>query len=65
MACLTEWRLAMAADLLRAGRDSIESVSRQVGYGNAFAFSAAFKRRHGVPPREFRNGSAASARHMG
>ncbi|HZC71786.1 MAG TPA: AraC family transcriptional regulator [Jatrophihabitans sp.] len=54
MAYLTEWRLTMAADLLRDSRESIESIARRVGYGNAFAFSTAFKRAHGATPRDYR-----------
>lgn len=59
MAYLTEWRLAMAADLLRDSRDTIQAVSRRVGYGNAFAFSTAFKRQYGTAPRDFRTSAPA------
>ena len=55
MAYLTAWRLARAADLLRAGGLSVEQVAHEVGYANAFAFSAAFKREHGRSPRAFRS----------
>ena len=48
---LTRWRMALAADLLAADDTGIEQVARQVGYGSAFALSAAFKRHHGVSPR--------------
>ena len=54
MAYLAQWRLESAADLLRSGSNTVEQVARQVGYTNAFAFSAAFKREHGVSPRAFR-----------
>ncbi|MFJ3278005.1 helix-turn-helix transcriptional regulator [Streptomyces halstedii] len=37
---LTGWRLALAADLLREGDDTVESVARAVGYGGSFAFGA-------------------------
>ncbi|MET0900958.1 MAG: AraC family transcriptional regulator [Mycobacterium sp.] len=47
---LTGWRLALAADLLRAGDDTIAAVARQVGYSTPFAFSSAFKRAYGVSP---------------
>ncbi|MBJ8345957.1 AraC family transcriptional regulator [Antrihabitans sp. YC2-6] len=57
MAFLTEWRLALAADLLRESDAPIESIARQVGYGSAFALSTAFKREHGVSPREHRLGA--------
>ncbi|MFE6712180.1 AraC family transcriptional regulator [Streptomyces sp. NPDC057695] len=54
MGYLTGWRLALAADLLRDSDATIESVARQVGYGGAFALSAAFKRVRGVSPQEHR-----------
>jgi AraC-like DNA-binding protein len=61
MAYLTEWRLALAADLLRGGDSTVEQVGRRVGYGSPFAFTAAFKRVHGLPPRDFRMRARASA----
>lgn len=58
MAYLTQWRLALAADLLLEPSATVESVARQVGYGSAFALSTAFKRVRGVSPREYRLRSA-------
>jgi len=61
MTYLTGWRLALAADLLREPDATLTAVARQVGYGSAFALSAAFKRIRGVSPREHRaRGSAPS-----
>lgn len=54
MAFVTEWRLALAADLLRESDATIESVARQVGYSTAFALSTAFKRHYGVSPKQHR-----------
>ncbi|QIS17986.1 AraC family transcriptional regulator [Nocardia terpenica] len=54
MAFLTEWRLALAADLLHESDATVEAIARRVGYGSAFALSAAFKRHFGVSPREHR-----------
>jgi AraC-like DNA-binding protein len=54
MAFLTEWRLAVAADLLREPDATVGAVARQVGYGSPFALSAAFKRVRGVSPQEHR-----------
>src|SRR5947208_5106629 len=55
MAYLAGWRLALAADLLRQQPDAtIGSVAHQVGYGSAFALSAAFKREFGVSPQRYR-----------
>lgn len=51
---LTNWRLALAADLLRDPETTIGTVARHVGYSTPFALSAAFKRAHGVSPREYR-----------
>lgn len=59
MSYLAEWRLSLAADLLIETTDTIEVVSRRVGYANAFGFSTAFKRRFGQSPREFRQSAAA------
>ena len=54
MTYLTEWRLALAADLLREPGATIGSVAQQVGYGSPFALSAAFKRVRGVSPQQHR-----------
>jgi AraC-like DNA-binding protein len=54
MAFLTAWRLALAADLLTEPGATVGSVARRVGYGSAFALSAAFKRERGESPREHR-----------
>ncbi|HLL67308.1 MAG TPA: AraC family transcriptional regulator [Micromonosporaceae bacterium] len=62
MAFLTGWRLALAADLLREPGVTVGAVARQVGYGSAFAFSAAFKRVRGVSPQEHRAAVAPDTR---
>lgn len=54
MTYLTSWRIAIAADQLRGSDATIESIARNVGYANAFALSAAFKRVRGVSPRRHR-----------
>lgn len=54
MAFLTEWRLALAADLLLEPHATIASVAGKVGYSTPFALSAAFKRERGHSPREHR-----------
>ncbi|PWW56894.1 AraC family transcriptional regulator [Actinokineospora spheciospongiae] len=52
---LTRWRMALAADLLvEREATTVAEVARTVGYSDAFAFSAAFKRTRGVSPSEFR-----------
>jgi AraC-like DNA-binding protein len=52
---LTDWRMALAADLL-TGSDTatVAAVARRVGYADAFGFSAAFKRFHGCSPSAYR-----------
>ncbi|HCT77821.1 MAG TPA: AraC family transcriptional regulator [Micromonosporaceae bacterium] len=56
MTFLAGWRLDLAADLLREPDATVGKVARQVGYGSAFALSAAFKRVRGVSPQEHRAG---------
>jgi AraC-like DNA-binding protein len=56
MAFLTGWRLSLAADLLREPDTTVGAVAQQVGYGNAFALSTAFKRVHGLSPQQHRVG---------
>jgi AraC-like DNA-binding protein len=58
MTYLTEWRLALAADLLRQSDGTLDAVARQVGYGSGFALSSAFKRVRGISPQEHRTASA-------
>lgn len=52
MSFLTGWRLALAADLLRESDTTVGAVADKVGYGSPFALSTAFKRVHGISPRE-------------
>ncbi|MCP2341731.1 AraC family transcriptional regulator [Actinomadura rupiterrae] len=61
MTYLTGLRLAHAADLLRGGDLTLEAIARKVGYGSAFALSAAFKRERGVSPQEYRSGDYPDA----
>ena len=61
MTYLREWRLALAADLLREPSATLDAVARQVGYGDGFALSTAFTRVRGVSPREHRTGSRVPA----
>ena len=58
---LTEWRMALAADLLAESSATVAAVAHQVGYADAFGFSAAFKRVHGISPSECRSRCAATA----
>ena len=59
---LTRWRMTLAADLLTERESvTVAEVARGVGYSDAFAFSAAFKRTRGVSPSVFRRASAPPA----
>lgn len=58
---LTRWRLTLAADALTSSDDGLEAIARRVGYGSAFALSAAFKRRHGVSPSVYRRQQVPAA----
>jgi AraC-like DNA-binding protein len=57
---LTGWRIALAADLLRASDDTVDAVARKVGYGSGFALSTAFKRIRGISPQQYRLGVVRS-----
>ena len=54
MTFLTEWRLALAADLLCEPDATVSTVAPKVGYSSPFALSTAFKRVRGVSPQEHR-----------
>ncbi len=55
---LTGLRLLRARTELSTTALNIEEISGKIGYSDAYAFSHAFKRRFGMSPRAFRNGSA-------
>lgn len=57
---LTRWRISLAADLLVATDLTLEAVAARVGYANAFALSAAFKRLRGISPSRFRASARAA-----
>ena len=59
MQYLTRWRLALAAEALRTGSDSVARVAERNGYDTEAAFSRAFKREFGVPPSAWRRGAPA------
>lgn len=59
MTYLRDWRIALAADLLRSTDLTVDAIARRVGYANAFALSVAFKRARGTSPSRHRAGEAA------
>ncbi len=59
MQYLTQWRMALAAHLLRSGRLSLTRIVEQIGYESEAAFSRAFKREYGAPPGTWRRLGAA------
>ena len=59
MTFLTNWRIAVAADLLLEPGATVGSVARQVGYRSPFALSAAFKRVRGISPQQHRAAALA------
>lgn len=48
LACVAQWRLSVAAELIQAGRP-LKAVADEVGYGSASALTRAFARVHGAP----------------
>jgi len=61
MQYLTRWRLALAAQALRSGREAIMRIAERAGYESEAAFSRAFKREFGTPPAAWRNQAADMA----
>ena len=47
-------RLTRAAEQMRMTNETIGDIARQCGYPNQLHFSQAFKKRYGLPPREWR-----------
>jgi AraC-like DNA-binding protein len=54
MQYLAQWRMQLAASLLRSTTASLAEIAEQVGYGSETALSHAFKRWLGVAPAPFR-----------
>ena len=56
---LAQWRIQLAASLLRSGKSSIAEIADRVGYGSEAALSRAFKRQVGVAPALYRRAESA------
>jgi AraC-like DNA-binding protein len=61
MGYLTDWRLHVAADLLRETTLGIAAIAYQIGYESEEAFNRAFKRAMGKPPAAWRRARAPEA----
>jgi AraC-like DNA-binding protein len=61
MQYLTQWRIQLAANLLRTGTAGIAEIAERVGYGSEGALSRAFKRWVGMAPAPYRRGEAVAA----
>jgi AraC-like DNA-binding protein len=64
MQYLANWRMQVAATLLRNTNATVASVAQDVGYDSEAAFARAFKRLVGRPPAAWRRHKAASALSM-
>jgi AraC-like DNA-binding protein len=53
---LAQWRIQLAASLLRSTKLGIAEIAERVGYGSETALSRAFKRTVGVAPAPYRRG---------
>ncbi|HEY1666971.1 MAG TPA: AraC family transcriptional regulator [Trebonia sp.] len=60
MQYLTDWRMALARDLLLAQDATLDKIAAQVGYSSAYAFATAFRRHHGEPPRRWQQRETAA-----
>ena len=61
MRYLGQWRLQLAAHLLRTTAQTLPAIAGRVGYESEAAFSRAFKRSLGRPPASFRAQSRGAA----
>ena len=57
---LTSWRIQLAADRLRNGKDPIARIAVDSGYESEAAFNRAFKRVTGLTPGRWREGGGDS-----
>lgn len=56
------WRMRMAANMLRDGRDNTANIAFAVGFNSEAAFNRAFKREFGEPPATWRRRVEAEQR---
>jgi AraC-like DNA-binding protein len=58
MQYLTNWRMQVAAGLLRSSNATVATIALDVGYDSEAAFARAFKRATGLPPAAWRRSVA-------
>ena len=61
MRYLAQWRLQLAAHMLRTTTETVPEIAGRVGYESDAAFSRAFKRGLGEPPASWRTRSRGTA----
>jgi AraC-like DNA-binding protein len=59
MQYLKDWRMQLAANLLRGGHATVAAIALDAGYESEAAFARAFKRATGLPPAAWRRAQAA------
>ena len=55
MQYLTDWRMSLARDFLRRGELTLTQIAGRTGYTSPYAFAAAFRRHHDLPPGRWRD----------
>lgn len=58
---LTRWRMLLAGDRLENSSDPISVIAMSLGYESESAFSTAFKRIMGCPPRQYGRGRISAS----
>lgn len=61
MAYLLHWRMQLAAQRLRLGREPVSAIAADLGYLSDSAFAASFHRAMGRSPRAYRSEAVAAA----
>jgi len=61
MEYLTQWRMLLAANLLRWSNAPLARIAEDVGYQTDTAFIRAFRREYGVPPAAWRRRQSTRA----